>query len=241
MLNYRDINPCGSFVAWGISFDYEYDKFNNTLNIVDSRRGKPLLSFDYCSHLSQIPLNYISSIEKITQIQALILSNGNSIDLSDIYEGTRLVSFIESAIALSNYSWDLRREYFDSFNQHFSRDYDLKGVFFKRYRASVSSSGFYAGELKTQRSRSVSASADTLHKTIESLSERALRDLAAEEYTNRFSQSAQNLLTVSSNLSIISKALDDNYTPKAKMKNKFAASENMKNKILSKNQVKTIV
>lgn len=240
MLQYRESTPSGSFVAWGISFEYEYDPLTRRLEVLDTRHKLPLLSFEYCKHLKHLPLNFISTIDKATQIQALMLSADASVALSDIYDGVRLVSFIESAVKLSGLAWELKRHCYRNFSNDFTRIYNLREASICRFEPSLTTKEFYRMGLKSENYTSGRATASTLHKTLRQAADVIVTDMAPDEYARRFEKSAQNLLCAATDLSIISKIIDDDYVPMNKLASRQAHLNNMKNKINQKISFKTI-
>lgn len=214
MLGYRETDSCGSFVAWGQSFNYSYNARYNILNILNSADEKKLISLECYKDLCALPLNYVSTLEKVTQIKAQQVSNFKTLSLSEIYAGARLLSLLEGCIQISDYSWDLRRERFDDFNKSFSIAFSLKSARLKRLNKGLHSENLYCGELKTLNHNSTTATSRTIYNAINKLSQKAIHDLAATAYASRMQDSAQNLLNVSTQLNLLGRTLNDHYIPR---------------------------
>lgn len=212
-LKYREHNSRGSFVAWGIGFHYRYDPDTKILDIIDARRQKPLLFLDFDGKTSKDPLTFTRNLDKANQINALIFSNNTTNDLSETLEDRRLVPILENSVFLAHYCFDLNHGKFQRFAKHFCGDFALKNIQIDRVENINPEASYFLAELRTLNNNAITSRATSLHSVIRKLSEKAVQDLMTAEYGNVLSGSAHNLLTASSKLSIISRILDENFSP----------------------------
>jgi hypothetical protein len=212
-LDHREKDSRGSFVAWGTGFTYEYNSEKKALNIVHAIQNKPLIYIDLDRHLAKNPLLYARMLEKVTQVNALVFSNNHDINLADIFENNRLIPILENSAIVARHSYDLETEKFENFSYRFCETYILKSLQLTKYANRTPGSVFYAAEMKTENNNSVHARASQLNQLLDKLSEKTVRDLMTTEYNHHFYKSAQNLLVVSSNLSVMGRVLDKNFIP----------------------------
>ena len=217
-LKYRETGSRGSFEAWGMGFSYQYNPEELVLDVRDSRKSKPLLYIDFDQPLSKNPFLYIETLEKTTQIKALMFSNNITNDLSEIFDDSRLVAILEEAARLGRYSFDLKQNKFYRFGHFFCEDLRLKRIQIKHISGIDPKDSFYVAKLKTEHDNVVSSRACTLHGVMKDLSDKTLRDLITAEFGHQFDGSAHNLLTVSSKLATISHILDERFVPLQKIK-----------------------
>lgn len=213
MLRHRESRPEGLLSAWGVGFNYQYCIKKDLLRVLSAKSNEYLSEIKLAEFTSQSPLNFIKTLNKVSQIQALLLSNEDHIDLNELYAGARLASLLENAITISSFSSYLDSEYFEEFEKKFCKNYALKRLTLKKIPNSESFGKIYKAELKTNNNNAVNSSSVELSDTLKRLSEKTVYDLAPTEYMYRMQASAQNLLNVSSDLSIISKTIDDKFVP----------------------------
>lgn len=212
-LRHRETDSQGSFVAWGVGLKYNYNAANGTLRISDEKRKTAFLDITLNRFLLQNPLAYVRAVEKATQINALMFSNNKNIDLSDIFEETRLIPLLEACALLAKHSLDLIHGRFDHFEYSFSEIFEIKYLRLEKHVRAGAGASLYAGELKTMNNNTIQASSLCLHKVIGNLSEQILRDLVSKELSHRTEKAVHNLLSAASNLAIIGKVLDENFDP----------------------------
>lgn len=213
-MKYRETDSRGSFVAWGIGFNYKYNANAYVLDILDRRSLKPLLFIDFDRQQARSALTYVSMLEKALQIQALMLSNNMTLDLSFSFDEARLAALLESAALQARYAFDLSRGQFYRFSFDFIRNNGLKALSIKKYRGSSETGApFYSGQLTTDKNKSVRASGHSLPTMIKALSDKIVSDLVTLEFGYRSEDSAHNLLLVASKLGVMSRILDQNFAP----------------------------
>ena len=217
-LKHKELDSRGSFVAWGIGFEYEYDATSNILNINNARKKTPLINIEFDDALSKNALLYTAALEKATQINALSFSNNIYIDLSEILKERHLKTMLKTASVQARYSFDLKTEKFSRFEKSFCKDYFLSKLHFNKCINNAEQSVFYHVELETQNYNTVRCSSAHLYSVIHKLSNKTVRDLMISEYGSHSQTAARNLLAASSNLSIISKILNKNLNPMHRIK-----------------------
>lgn len=217
-MKHSGINSRGSFVAWGTGLEYEYDAQARVLGITDPARKKPLLHMDFDSMLSSDPLSYVRALDKTTKINALVFSNNSTVNLSAILEEPHLRTMIETSAALARCSYDLAHEQFERFEEYFCQNYLLSRLQLEKLTDRDQETRFYRAELETRNRNRVLCRSSNLYAVINKLSKKTARDLTTMEYGYRSQRSAQNLLVVSSNLSVISKILNKNFIPEHRIR-----------------------
>lgn len=217
-MKHREYGSCGSFTAWGVGLEYEYDAGFSALNIIHSRKNKPLMYVDCDERLAQEPLSFIAAMEKATQLNALVISNNKTIDLSEILEEQHLKTMLKAASYHAGYSCDLQRGAFNAFEERFCKAYCLHKICLNRSSAHIDRPRYYSAELKTNTQNSITSYGANLSSVIRSLSKKTVHDLVNTGFGHITDIEAQNLLAVSSNLSLISKILDKNFHPMHKIR-----------------------
>lgn len=218
-LKHKEAAPPGSFVAWGIGFAYCYEPKRNVLNISDARSKKPLFYVD-CKNqpLAAGACDYAIFFEKATQINALILSNNSTVDLSELLDDRRLAAILEDSANLARYAYSLKQEDFKRFESDFCKNFTLKRLEIKKPKTLYPRDSSYFAKLKTLNNNVITSQKRSLHKILADLSERTLRDLIAVEFGYHFQHSTYDLLTVSSKLAIIGHILDERFIPAQRIK-----------------------
>lgn len=216
VLEYRETSH-GSFKAWGTGFRYDYNSGKRSLNVIhhDSERLLARLNFD--SLLSKSPRPYVKLIEKTSQINALMFSNNQTINLAGTMNEKHLTAIIQNVSVLSRHAFDLQSFALKRFCQSFAHEHNLKSVKIKQFMPRDLDSGFFIARLQTHHDNNISVRACTLAGLMTSLSDRTLNDLMTMEFGHRFEGSAHNLLNASSKLSSLSYILDEDFMPKSKV------------------------
>lgn len=217
-LKHRELDSRGSFIAWGIGLEYEYDAGSGVLDIAQARRNKPLLYIECDDRLTSNPLSFTCALEKATQINALVFSNNASTDLSDILGERHLKVMLETSAMQASYCYDLEHEDFELFETRFCENHHLRKLRLDKCTNLRGENAFFKGELQTRAQNSIETCGAKLFSVVKKLSNKTIDDLLANQYSYPANKEAQNLLAVSSNLSLISKILDKNFHPMHKMK-----------------------
>lgn len=224
-LKHRELDSRGSFVARGIGFEYEYDASSPVLSVIHARQKKPLLYIDCEKRLSKNPLAFVSDLEKATQINALVFSNRSNIDLSEILRERHLKIMLETSTMQASYSYDLKHDDFDLFEERFCKNYFLRKMRINKCISNERESELFRGELQTKTQNSIHSCGANLYSVMHALSNKTVNDLLANEFGHPLQKEAQNLMAISSNLSLIGKILDKNYHPMHKIKQIQAKNE----------------
>ncbi|MCK5284786.1 MAG: hypothetical protein KAJ86_04285 [Alphaproteobacteria bacterium] len=215
-LKYKEFCSQGSFIAWGIGFNYKYNPDDHILEVSDARKNSPLLHIYLDRHVSRYPVSYIENLEKATQINALMLSNNKTIDLSEILNGSRIIAILENSVRLSRYSFNLEHKKFKHFSYGFCNDFNINLIKIKEIKTR-DSKNFYIAKLRTQNSNEIKATSFSIHGIMKNLSKTAINELMDIEYAHYHSQSAYNLLSASSNMESISHILNNGFSPYKKI------------------------
>ncbi len=213
----KEINNDGSFIAWGIGFHYKYDAKHRILDVTSARNSRPLTHIVLDDDLSESPFRFVLLLEKATQIQALMLSNNATIDLSENFEDERLIAIFISCMNLARFSYNLSRHDFQTFEKNFCEDMPLKSLRIQRIECRDPLQSFYSATLETETSKEMVKRAHSLGRLAIKISEGIIHDLISAEYGYRFKNTADALLSVSSKLSIISLIINDAFLPAQKL------------------------
>ena len=223
----KDRETCSqdSFETQGTGFRYSYDGYSNTLSVASLERQKVFAKLKFDHHLAMNPHAYVAALDKTNQIKALMYSNNATINLAETIDEPRVSSLIDITAQISRYAYDLLTHEYDSFSALFCADYNLKALKLRQIPAHGTGKPFYVAKIQTQHNNSISVQGCTLPVITEALSDKTLRDLITMEFGHYFGNSAQNLLNASSKLSIISRVLDEDFTPAKRLKSPLTAEE----------------
>jgi hypothetical protein len=200
-------------MAWGIGFQYAYDPAVGILDIIDAKKAKPLIYVDFDRKLSRDTLAYVQFFEKATQINALIFSNNNTLDLSETFDDKRLVAILEDSAKLARYALDLKRRKFKKFCEDFCQEYELHTMEIKRIGGRVPGTAFYTAMIRTKNLNEISVRSPSVSRIMTMLSDKTMQDLLTVEFGHHLGTSAHTLLTASSKLSALGRILDSEFNP----------------------------
>lgn len=212
-LKHRDTGSQGEFVAWGIGFFYTYTPAKHRLDILHSHNEKPLIHVDLSDISARSPMEYVETLEKTTQIEALMLSNNTDLDLSAVYTDSRLLPILQGSVQIAAFGIDLKHQRFNRFAAMFCESFGLKTLGLKRTQYLKTQKNFYFAHMVTCYNNKTLASGHSLHGVMKALSEQTLSDLMASEFSHHTQNAAHNLLMVSSKLAILSRVLDKCFIP----------------------------
>lgn len=218
VLEYRETDPEGSFVASGAGLRYRYDADRRLLDVIERGRKSVVVRLDVREvHPRNVP-SYTTYLEKINQIKALMYSNSRTVNLTRTLGRMRLSAIVQGDSLTAWYAYDLSRHRFADFSENFRTAFDLEQVYINQLRATGPADGhdYYAGTIKSRSGNMVSARAPTLPALLYLLAERTAQDLAGTEY--RSDTAAQKLLSASLVLNTTARALDENFIPDSRIK-----------------------
>ncbi|MCD8494187.1 MAG: hypothetical protein LRY39_02100 [Alphaproteobacteria bacterium] len=89
MVKHQETGQDGSFIAWGVCFFYAYSAPGHELNI-STQEGEKLISLAVGKRIHRKILSFIQYFEKAAQIKALMLSNGETINITQTMDHRRL-------------------------------------------------------------------------------------------------------------------------------------------------------
>ena len=212
-VEYKETDNKGSFDARGSGFRYVYDSDKKHLHILSSRNRKPILEIPFDHNGLKNPYDYVNDINKATQIYAMMISNNETVDLSNVLDGSKLSSILQSSVRVARYSHYLQTEEFSKFSRRFSTHSRLHVLKIKRIIGRTTHQDVYVGKLRTKKNGATKAVSTTLHGAIKDLSEQTIRDLLSTEQWSVHQHDAHNLLSVSTNLATISHILNERFSP----------------------------
>lgn len=216
MFDYREMSN-GSFRVLGTGFRYDYNNSKRALTVIHKDSERPLTKFKLDQALSREPLPYITLLEKATQINALMMSNNQTIDLSKTMELQHMRPLLKGVAGLSRHAFDLQNLHLGRFCRTFADEYDLKCVKIKKFISGDQENTFFIARMQTKNDNGICVRGCTMTGIMAAMSDRTLRDLITMEFGHRFENSAQNLLNASSKLSSLSYILDQHFVPESKI------------------------
>lgn len=219
-MKYEETRADGTFKAWGAGFSYEYLAELNTLKITRAEKDYALAHIKFDKYISKDPLSFVKALDKTSQIKALMLSNNETINLTETIDEARLGALMKSAAKISRHAYDLNFRNFSRFSRQFAKEFNLKHFKIKRFRAGSAENMFFVARVETQHENSVSVRACSLEGMLSSLSDRTVRDLITMEFGHQFEKSAFNLLNLSAKLATIGHIVDENFDPAKRLHEK---------------------
>jgi len=207
----------GSFEAWGSGFRYNYNDKKQALTVFHTNTERLLARFNFDQMLSKQPMAYVGFLEKASQINALMMSNNNTINLAETMELQHISPILRSIGSTSRHAFDLQNMLLNRFCTAFAKEFDLKSVKIKLFHPEYEESAFFIARIQTHHGNGFSTRACSLAGITSAMSDRTLRDLITMEFGHRFEASATNLLNASSRLTAISYILDESFVPKSKV------------------------
>jgi hypothetical protein len=221
----------GSFEAWGVGFHYKYDAPSNSLSVFKPENAWGMLDISLPRKIEENPMLFVQHLEKVSQIKSLILSNNETVRLCETIVPDKLSAIAKSVSRLALSSFDARPEKLARFAKAMQRQYLLQSVEMNYINARDVKNAFFTASITTKKGNRTDASAASISLLLRELSEKIVRDLMTREFGSAHQGSADRLLVLSSRLSIISRILDENYTPEKSIKP--AQSSDHKKEILS--------
>lgn len=218
-LRYQSTDRRGSFDAWGVGLFYHYSAPVNTLEVYSSPDDQAALLLQATlSKNSQCHVqDFVSYFDKVSQIKALMLSNQTSVNIADTMESERLRGVLINTCSLAKSVCALTNDKLRSFVSSSKEMYELKHFSIKHLCCQASGEKYYRARLKTYNSNEIVARSITMHGVLMTLSEKIIRDLIALEFSTRHN-TADNLLIFSSQLTTISRVMNQNFYPLSKIR-----------------------
>lgn len=216
MFDYREMSD-GSFDVLGTGFSYNYNNNKNALTVFHKDTERLLTTLEFDRALSREPLSYVTLLEKASQINALMMSNNQTIDLSQTMELQHMHPLLNSVAEISRHAFDLHNLHLGRFCRAFTNKYDLKCIKIKKFVSGNQENTFFIARMHTKNDNGITVRGCTMTGIMAAMSDRTLRDLITMEFGHRFENSAQNLLNASSKFSSLSYILDENFIPESKL------------------------
>lgn len=209
---------CYGYIAWGMGLSYRYNADRQNLTIIQTSNRASLKQLELDEAVSKSSLTYIEILEKTLQIKALVLSNYNTINITDIFADERLYSLVNAALITSRHAFDLRTRKFKRFATEFSNQHNLSSVKISRNKNPGSGLPYYYCSVKTANNNVVTERSCSLYKIFGRLSEKVAHELLSEEFFLHGEASAYSLIEVSSKFALIGNILNSDFIPAAKIK-----------------------
>jgi len=176
----------GSFTAWGIGIVYEYDGDSKRLNIIHARRYRPLVDIDMQVSTPEFVRNFVDTFERAIQIQALMLSNHATIDLTEIFSEKRLRSYFSNTLHVCALALYLRSGEYASFQKNFCNKHGFATFDIRKTQYRASDTPFYKFRLTTQKQNRIETQGFYMHNCFSALAGMVISDLIFVETQHNF-------------------------------------------------------
>lgn len=210
---YQTLGSCGSFKANGAGFYYTYHAENNGLAIFRNISGCKTLNITLPQKIKDNPQLFVSHLEKATQIRALMLSNNATIKLCETIVPEKLAAIAKSVSRLALNSYDLSNNNVDRFANILRRGFGLKELDISYIDHAASGEPYYKAKIITKKDNCLVVRDNSLPVTLKKLSDGIVSDMIMREFTSHTDQNSQNLLRLSTRISVISKILNESFIP----------------------------
>lgn len=205
------------FEAKGCGLGYNYDGRTLTLDVLHLSLGQPLLLLDLGPVFPRNPLLYAEFLEKSAQINALLYSSNQTLNLCETIHIEKLVPVIWQLAKTAELAHDVEIRNFTNFSASVARTYDLQIFRLENLGPDATGENNYRLTLKTRNGTEIRSIADSARGVIGKIAELTLRDVIALEFTLQCGQATQNLIALSARLSTIARLLDMNFDPSDKL------------------------
>ncbi len=226
-MNYRVLNELGSFKAWGIGFQYEYDAENQILDITEARLNRPLIYIDVETKNVTKAKDFVDLFDTVTQLYALNLSNNCSLDLSELADHDRLNAMLKSISTTSIRAYYLSIYRYDKFNNHINDENTEQTLHINQIDVTESSAVQYtASYTNVHDGRTISKiQTNTLHHALSQLSSELSTSILVGQIIKQDADNMYRNVKLSTELSLLSAAINPNSSPIKLFKNNSLARE----------------
>lgn len=213
-MDHKCLNDKGSFKAWGVGLHYEFDASSNIIDVHYARLSRPIIYIDTDDVDERMILDYVYMLERVSQLYALNFSNKTSVDITEILSLERLKPIIKQISHSALLGLYLSEHKFSSFNQSFNAEHSDHKLLIKKTRATHQASPYYMACMKTNYGVNIP---QQRHKNLHIAIERLSSDISTTMITNQIIRSANDHLSaslkISSELFLLSMAIDPRLTP----------------------------
>lgn len=201
------------FEAKGCGLGYRYDGRTLTLDVLHLCMRRPLLLLDLGPVFPRNPLLYAEFLEKAAQINALLYSSNQTLNLSETIHIEKLAPVVAQLSKTAELAHDVEMKNFARFAASLSAIHELHACRLEQQDRVNASEARYRLILKTPSGTEIRATGPTARASISKIAELMLRDVIALEFSAQSGQNAQNLIALSTRLSTIARLLDMNFDP----------------------------
>lgn len=212
-MDYKYLNEQGSFKAWGIGFQFEYDAEFGILDIIHARSARPILYLDIDQSFGQDALQYARILDKSLQVSALSLSNNIGIDLTEILDHDKLSPILQSVAQKAQYCFNLDQKKYKEFSRDYNQDLECAHVKVRHIQSTLYSSPFYTAHFQTNRGGVATIRDAALYTALGKLSEIIVQDLVMKQSLASSDYTLQRLLNAASDLFAMSCILNPSFKP----------------------------
>ncbi len=213
------------FQAWGVGLHYKYDAPQGILDIIQTATNRPLVFVNLYEEIPGQALLYARYLEKTMQVNALTLSNNTAIDITSVLDCQKFPTIIKKISTLADHSFNLKTGALTKFTKDFCQEFSLKKMRIKTFHGTSKREQFFNVSIKTQGNNRVVVRGNNLHTTFSCLSEQVLHELLTIELGGHQDNDAHNMLNIASNLSTLSKILDEAFIPELHLIQSLLAPE----------------
>ena len=212
LTNY-EVDPSGDICAYGSAFRYQYDAVDNTLAIYRNISGCKTLRTKLPAKITTDPLLFIEHLEKATQIKALLLSANKTVKLCETIVPEKLSAIAKSVSKLALNSYDLKTDNLEKYSRLIKRSYGLAHFEIVRISYDKISDSYFKAKIISCKNNQVIVRDENLHRLLRKLSEKIISDLIPLEYSSRSNACTDQLLRLSTRLSVMGKIVDSHFFP----------------------------
>ncbi len=225
MLRYQNTDAQGGFIALGVGLRYEYDTTKHALRVATLGADTDLFTLLCPQRTKNDPEYLVHCLEKAACIKALMLSNNETINLSQTMNVCRLKPVLQNVFELAIQSHDFAFGHFDQFTSRLSNLYKLEDFQIKHMQCSRSGTAYYRLFVKIASGDDIVVRETECDTLLIKSAQHIVRDLIPPILSQPSRENADLLLMLSSRLSLIGRILNENYRPDLQVKDKKNLSQ----------------
>ncbi len=205
------------FEAKGCGLGYRYDGRTLTLDVLHLCMRRPLLLLDLGPVFPRNPLLYAEFLEKAAQINALLYSSNQTLNLCETIHVEKLVPVIWQLAKTAELAHDVELKNYKAFSESVGTIHEVQTFRLDYEESRYGRDNPYRLTLKTHSGTEIRASGSTARAAISKIAELTLRDVIALEFSLQSGENAQKLIALSARLSTVARLLDMNFDPSDKL------------------------
>lgn len=204
----------------GLFYKIENKKSSTTIAVQNKKSGQNVLNicFETADRIVENIQHFLQLFEKTTQVQALMLSNNQTCDITDIFNTSRLYVYLQNTYKTALMIYDIENGHFEDFHGVFAKTYNLKSLDLAQKSQNIKTDTYYYATLETEAGITIRAHAKKVSQCLYNLSKNMLAELIAVNMNNTSLTKTNRYLSASSKLVTISLVLDSYFYPLQRVK-----------------------